>query len=306
MFGLPASFDYVECGGCGCLQIARIPDDLDRYYGDAYYTRARKVRAGSRNVDAARAFRTPQGRLLRAFRRAGTRVRLREGMIRRSLPERRRDRLGWFRRTKTGLDDRILDVGCGAGRLLWRLHRAGFSRLTGIDERLETPGLPAEGLRFERVSLERHQGRYRLVMAHHSFEHMRDPVEAFSAFGRLVEPGGHLLLRIPRADSWARRHYAGDWVQLDAPRHLHLHTRRSLEWLAARSGFRLVHEVDDSGPFQIWGSELYRRGIPLVEAGHGGSGVLGMGERLSARVRARRLSRTGLGDQACFTLRRIG
>ncbi len=307
MLGLRDAFEYVECIECGCLQIASLPDDMDRYYGDAYYTHTQSAKGRARDVLPVGGSERSRGvRIGRALRRFRTRIRLRAGTPGRLLPGRRHGRIGWIRRTETDLDDRILDVGCGSGRLLWRLHAMGFDRLTGIDERLETSGRSIAGLRFECVSLEHHEGRYRLVMAHHSFEHMRDPVAAFSAFGRLVEPGGHLVLRTPRADGWARRHYAADWVQLDAPRHLHLHTRRSLERLAADAGFRVIDEVDDSGPFQIWGSELYRRGIPLVDAGPGGRRILGVAERLAARVEARRLSRAGLGDQACFYFRKIG
>ena len=38
MYGLPETFKYFQCGQCGCLQIARAPDDLVRYYGDQYYS----------------------------------------------------------------------------------------------------------------------------------------------------------------------------------------------------------------------------------------------------------------------------
>lgn len=291
MIGTGDSFDYLECRRCGCLQIDSVPTNLDRYYGDAYYTATQRIRSG-----------TAVGLL--GLRAGWTRVRLLDSGFARALSGRRYDHFEWFRRTRTGIHDEILDVGCGSGRLLRRLHAEGFERLTGIDVRLDEAlredGVPG----FLRVSLEDHRGRYRLVMAHHSFEHVQDPIRGFAAFGRLVAPGGHLLLRLPIADCWARRHYAENWVQLDAPRHLHLHTRLSVEMLAARSGFRVVHVADDSGPFQIWGSELYRRGISLAQAGRGGRNAFGLRERIVARSRARGLSRRGLGDQACFYLQR--
>jgi hypothetical protein len=75
--------------------------------------------------------------------------------------------------------------------------------------------------------------------------------------------------------------------------------------LAERSGFRVTHVADDSGPFQIWGSERCRRGIPLAQAGRGGSLELSWLDRLTARFRARRLTRRAIGDQACFYLQRV-
>jgi hypothetical protein len=67
----------------------------------------------------------------------------------------------------------------------------------------------------------------------------------------------------------------------------------------------VTHVADDSGSFQIWGSELYRRGISLAHAGRRGRNELSLLDRLTARLRARRLSRQGLGDQACFYLQRL-
>jgi SAM-dependent methyltransferase len=291
MLGARDAYDYFECEECGCLQIASIPSDIDRFYRESYYTSSQSTHRQSSGHCSG-------------LRRRWTRLRLGDGRLARILSGRRYARFEWFRRTRTGLRDEILDVGCGSGRLLFRLQTEGFERLTGIDLRLEKTRSESVIPRFERVSLEDHHGCYQLVMAHHSFEHMSDPVRAFAAFGRLVASGGYLLLRLPVADCWARRHYGADWVQLDAPRHFHLHTRRSIEGLADRSGFRVVHVADDSGPFQIWGSELYRRDVSLVEAGRGGRSALGLRERLAARFRAHSLSRQGLGDQACFYLRR--
>ena len=128
--------------------------------------------------------------------------------------------------------------------------------------------------------------------------------ERDAAMARLVDPGGYLLLRVPLADSWASRHFGPDWVQLDAPRHLQLPTRKSIEILAHNCGLHVEHVEDDSGSFQIWGSLLYRRGHSLAEAGRGGRRKLSLFRRLTARWQARRLSRAGLGDQACFYLRR--
>jgi SAM-dependent methyltransferase len=292
MIGTRDSFDYFECRECGCLQIGQIPRDLDRYYAASYYTKNQRIHAKRSGG--------PFG-----LRRLWTRFRLGQSGFARAMSGRRYGRFEWFRRTRTRIQDGILDVGCGSGRLLLRLYGEGFERLMGIDVQLEREPQEGAGPVFDRVSPEGHLGRYHLVMSHHSFEHMVEPVRGFEAFARLVEPGGYLLLRVPLADSWARRHYAANWAQLDAPRHLHIPTRRSIAMLAERSGFRVTHVADDSGPFQIWGSELYRRGIPLAQAGRGGSLELSWLDRLTARFRARRLTRRAIGDQACFYLQRL-
>jgi len=291
MLGLGGAFDYVECSECGALQIARIPEDLDRFYPASYYARAEARPRTGRSL----------GRSLRAL---WSRARRCRGIAGTPLAGRRFGRFEWLARTATGLDAPILDVGCGSGLLLWRLHRIGFHDLTGIDERMVGERREPGGPRLLRETLETHRGVYHLVMAHHSFEHLRDPRSGFRALAALVGPGGWLLLRVPVASSWARRHYGSEWVQLDAPRHLFLPTPSTVETLAREVGLRVDLCVDDSGPFQIWGSELYRRDLDLESAGRSGRRVFGWRERLRFRMRARALRRRGLGDQACFYLRR--
>jgi SAM-dependent methyltransferase len=286
-------FDYGVCGACGALQLEAIPADLARHYGADYYTARQRVASGP-----------PGGRL--GGRRLRTRLRLAlpPGPLARALSGRRYGRFEWFRRTQTGLDDPILDVGCGAGRLLFRLHADGFRRLVGIDPNLapETARRAAgrAGLRVEAVPPECHAGTYHLVMAHHSFEHMAEPRRAFAAMAARVAPGGWLLLRVPLADSWAAAHYGAEWAQLDAPRHLQIPTRRSIAILAEGAGLRVEHVEDDSGPFQIAGSEAGRSA---------GDEALGAGARavrwLGVRRRAAQLRRAGQGDQAAFYLRRM-
>src|SRR5712692_4013534 len=44
MFGFRDAFDYFQCAECGCLQIARFPDDMSRYYPASYYSLGRVTR----------------------------------------------------------------------------------------------------------------------------------------------------------------------------------------------------------------------------------------------------------------------
>ena len=289
---------HVECLVCGGLSlVCALAPEADESAGgergapgldpDYYTVRQRLPR--------------PVGRIVRALRRLRTRalLGLHPGWLARRFSGRRYGHFDWFRRTGTHLGDPILDVGCGSGRLLFHLHADGFRDLVGLD-----PNLPAAaieraaalpGLRLERGALETHRGRYALVMAHHSFEHMADPRARFAELAALVAPGGWLLLRVPLADSWARGQYGAAWAQLDPPHHRHIPTRASIARLAAEAGLALDHVEDDSGVFQILGSE---RDPP--------AGTRARFVRwLSARRQAARLRRAGRGDQAAFYLRRL-
>jgi len=288
-FGSGEAFDYVECAGCGCVQIAEIPADLQRFYPTAYPPHAPPQRRSGGLLARAR-----KAWLEGLYGRPG-----RRGGLPFLVPSYHR----WLRDTGAGLDSSIVDVGAGSGRLLRKLQADGFRKLTGVDPYLSAP-VDEPGLRLLRGHLGDLQGAFDLVMLHHSFEHIPDQVGTLREVARLVGDRGTALVRIPVADSWAWRHYGVDWVQLDAPRHLYLHTQRSLAHVAGAAGLRIVRVRHDSGGVQFWGSELYRKGLPLVDPESGrmrrSEDEFGRERKLGYRLQARRLNATGEGDQACF------
>jgi SAM-dependent methyltransferase len=298
MFGWREEFEYLECARCGCLQIARIPADLAKYYpSDGYYS-----------YKAPKQKRDP-GWLL-ALRHLRTRYLLGEfsfvGMLlaKASKPQ---EHFDWLSGRAT-LDSRILDVGCGAGGLLLKLQREGFRSLLGADPFIQADIDYGNGVKILKRGVDELEGQYDFIMLHHSFEHMPDPAASLKSLSSRLAPGGTLLLRIPVADCWARRHYGLDWMAWDAPRHLYLHTRKSMELLAAGAGMEIAGVAHDSSGQQISSSELYIRGVPYVEHGKyrpgGRPDAFTQEEWDSFQARAAELNRQGEGDTACFYLKR--
>ncbi len=298
MFGWREEFEYVECGRCGCLQIARIPADLAKYYpGDGYYSyKAPKQKHYPGWLLTLRHQRTRW--FLGEFSVAGALL----GAI-----SKRSEHFDWFRQARLSLDSRIVDIGCGAGRLLLLLQREGFRSLLGADPFIAADIDYGNGVRILKRGVEALDGQYDFVMLHHSFEHMPDSAAALAALSRKVAPGGTLLLRIPVSDCWARRHYGLNWMAWDAPRHLYLHTRKSMQLLAAGAGMEISAVVHDSSGQQFSSSELYIRGVPYVEHGKYRPGnradAFSQAEWDSFQARAAELNRKGEGDTACFYLR---
>lgn len=289
MFGLGDRFAYFACRECGCLQIQQAPSDWPRYYPPHYY---------SFNV-AAVPQRGPKAWLAACRDRAVVTQRGGLGRLLAQLEPPRPDvaSLGLLPLRRT---DRILDVGCGRGMLLSALHRAGFRRLAGCD-----PFLPGDvevlpGLWVRRQPLEAVSESFEVIMLHHVLEHIEGQQATLVACRDRLAPTGRLLVRIPTIEGEAWRRYGVHAVQLDAPRHLFLHTRRSFERLARNAGLRLERLVCDSTEFQFWASELYRRGVPLMNpdgrqtdpAAHFTRTQLAEFKREAAR-----LNRAGQGDQ---------
>jgi SAM-dependent methyltransferase len=264
MYGTPGAFVYAECRDCACLQLLDRLPDLSIYYPTDYHSyrptglavgdcgggRLRRWLAGRRNA-------AQMGRA-RGLWRLLAWLRPSDGPYLPSwsghLPE-------------LASAERILDVGCGGGELLARLAVGRYRALVGLDPFLP-PGViqPHPRVRLVRESLDRYQDApFDLIMLHHSLEHMPDQKAALADVRRLLAPAGVCLIRVPIASGRPRQVYEADWVELDAPRHLFLHSRRSVERLAGACGLRVDRCWDDGTEFAYWGSELYRRGLSLCD-----------------------------------------
>ena len=295
-FGTGERFDYVECGRCGTLQIARFPDDLARHYGGGYYSfappyRSPPLRRWLKRRLAAHVLgrRDPVGRLVAAVR---------------PVPR----ELEWVRRAGVDDDAAILDVGAGSGQLLVTLRELGFRRLLGIDPFVDREVAVGGGIRVLRRRIEDVEGRFDLVMFHHSFEHRADPAAARAAARDRLSAGGCVLIRTPiAAESW--RAYGPHWVELDAPRHLHVFTREGIGALARRARLEVFDVAFDTTAFELWGSEQYARGIPLRRGASGlasGRDLFTAAEWERFAARARELNESGGAGRGAFWLRPTG
>jgi SAM-dependent methyltransferase len=141
-FGWKDQFEYFECANCGCVQIDRIPDDLDRYYPSHYYSYAPPANVSIPKV--------PAWRRLRNRALLGRDMPLSRLLARLARPP---GYFSWFDGLELDLDARILDVGCGAGSLLLRMRKAGFSNLSGVDPYISGDIDYGNGLRIRKSSL---------------------------------------------------------------------------------------------------------------------------------------------------------
>jgi SAM-dependent methyltransferase len=299
MFGYRDLFKYFQCSRCRCLQISEVPKDLGKYYPASYYSYSSRAplssRAGVRGMiwklrtQYAVFNKGILGRLLYA-----------------KFPEVILRSLSLVSLTK---ESRVLDVGCGAGNLVYALRELGFEHLLGIDPFNDRDYDYPNGVHIRKLHLDEVQGTWDLVMFHHSFEHVPDPLDTLATVHRMLNPGGQCLIRIPTVSSYAWEHYRTDWVQLDAPRHLFLHSRESMSILAGKTGYEISRIAYDSDALQFMGSEQNMRDVPLRDSrsyveNPGKSMFTGKQIAEFAR-RAADLNKSGQGDQAAFCLRRV-
>lgn len=292
MLGLGGDFEYFECSGCGCLQIKEIPSDLSRYYPENYYSYEQQQHSWL-------------GRYLRTQRTAyklyGTNLLGMWMSIMAGDYSSLSYKKGWFSKAGVSRRSKILDVGCGSGKLLRRLGSLGFTNLTGVDPFIKED-IRLGNIVIYKKELSDLQGRYDFVMLHHSFEHMAEPLDVLKTIKEKLNPECYALIRIPVAN-YAWRKYGVNWVQLDAPRHLYLHTVKSMQIMAKEAGLEIVDIVFDSTSYQFIGSE----GNVQKQLSDGKPGLpLNSINKRQIREFERRtndLNMSGESDQACFYLR---
>lgn len=148
---------------------------------------------------------------------------------------------------------RLLEIGCGSGRLLWLAKQAGFDA-EGLelspflaDSVCGRTGIPvhvADFLRFEPPP----DQRFDVVVLQHVLEHLTDPILAMMRIRGLLRPGGIGVLEFPNIDGLDlrfkrllrrtglhRKSYPAGY----RPGHCNEYNRRSFGALAAKTGFRL-------------------------------------------------------------------
>ena len=304
MFGFRDEFKYFECSGCGCLQIKDLPENISKYYPEVYYSfkalpAAREDTTGNFLGGYLRGARTRYfmyqkdlaGRLVLALKPIGKPF---SGY------------LEWLKKCHADLNSKILDVGCGTGSLLLHLRWFGFRDLSGIDPYIPEDISYKNGIQIQKKGLDAVKTKFDVLMFHHSFEHIQEPLEIFENISKLLTDKGCALIRIPTVSSYAWKNYGVNWVQLDAPRHFFLHSLKSIELLAVKAGLKIKEIVFDSTEFQFLGSQQYEQGISLLSGRSyyvNPKAALFNTEQIDFfRSEAARLNKERQGDQICVYL----
>lgn len=180
---------------------------------------------------------------------------------------------------------KILDIGCGGGKLLYFFKTRGYENLQGVDRSPQQAALARQVV--ENVAemdafrfLEMHKGEYDLIAGLDIVEHFRkDEVLNFLDACRLaLRTGGRLILQTPNAESpWGMNVRYGDFTHETA------FSPYSLDGLLSLAGFSDI-KFREAGPavhglislyrFLVW--KIIRAVLDfwnLAETGKVGSGI---------------------------------
>lgn len=155
---------------------------------------------------------------------------------------------------------RILDIGCGAGRLGESLKQRQSAEVVGIELNPQAAALARARLdevlehNVESLGLDFLPGRFDCVICADVLEHLREPGKLLAKIRRWLTPDGSLVISLPNV-----RHHSvisglmeGNWTYESAglldQDHVRFFTRRELEKLLYRCGFDLKRLERIPGP----------------------------------------------------------
>ena len=241
-------FTVVSCDGCGLLYLNPRPtaEEIHAYYPPQYYPLSRTVHRKA--ID--RVLKRFSKLLKKAIREefygypASSHAPFRSFLYRVLLyPEYLHLKFAGRESIPFRGEGRLLDVGCGPGKLLsdlreqgWKVYGVDFSPVA-VDYARSQRGLDVSlGDLFQAGYKD---GFFDVVMFNHSLEHIYNPLETLKEAHRIMKPGGLLLISIPNAGGLEAKIFGKWWVHWDTPRHLYHFTKATMTRLVTSAGFRL-------------------------------------------------------------------
>lgn len=222
-FSTAETYTYYHCTGCGTIFIDPVPvEQLRQIYPSNYYS-----------------FVSGKGNLV---------TRIKEWLDRRFLKK----ILAEIKAEKIN----VLDVGGGTGWILDVLKKAdsriAFTQIADIDEQARFTA-EKNGHAYFQGTVEQFETekRFHLILMLNLIEHVQYPLEVLQQAGRLLEPGGIILIKTPNTDSWdARLFRKSYWGGLHCPRHWTIFSEKSFRIIAAAAGLRISKlEYTQGAPF---------------------------------------------------------
>jgi SAM-dependent methyltransferase len=218
--GKPGIFRFVTCRRCGLsYQSPRLRiDAITAYYDDEYIAHRKK---------------TDWGWLTPLYRRA--------------MDKHDRAKVALVRRY-CALDARCsaLDVGCGAGSFIARIHSEFGCRVSAVDFKDLSAQPWLREVRFHHgLFYEQDFGaeRFDLISMWHFLEHDYQPRRTLEVARDLLAADGRLIIEVPRLDSLSWTLYGNRWPGLQAPQHTALYNWRTLEKMVRDAGLEIVDHL---------------------------------------------------------------
>jgi len=274
LFGAPGLWNFKRCSNaeCGLIWLDPMPVDLDIWKAyKRYYTHRDHF---SKETWIRRAYRKAQQSLLAhyyGYRNGNTAFFDRIiGSLIYFHPGRLADTIFSVFYLNAIQHGRLLEVGCGSGRMLKSMQDKGWD-VVGVDpdpiaiKKAKSKGLIVyQGILADQ---EFKNDSFDAIALSHVIEHVPDPLRLLNECERILKPGGHLVLITPNTDSLCHQLYSTDWRSLDPPRHLYVFNLVTLKQLSKKAGFqnvKLETTIRDANNTFIGSRDIQRNGFHVM------------------------------------------
>ena len=139
---------------------------------------------------------------------------------------------------------RMLDIGCGSGRLLSHLKEQGWA-VCGVEFNGDAAGFAREkrGLnvfagKFENAEYD--DDFFDIITMNHALEHLIEPLAQLKRVRKILKPGGMLVVRGPNLSKIESAVFGSLWHAYELPRHMFHFNARSIRRLLMEAGFEVV------------------------------------------------------------------
>lgn len=228
-FHIEGAFCVVQCTNCGLIYTNPRPtqEAILRYYPEEY----RGFSRVTRDEHASNKLRNMFKEFLIKVFPQGKKVVL--SSVRATRPE-----------LEVALEKpgRVLDVGCGEGRTLYRLKQLGWQPYgveldhKAVDYATATFSLDVFCGQLEEAHFP--TGYFDLVIFNHSLEHLPHPLRTLRETYRILGKGGQVIIEAPNVRSIQARLFGERWVYWDVPRHLYSFSDVTLRRMLIEAGFQ--------------------------------------------------------------------
>jgi len=149
---------------------------------------------------------------------------------------------------------KAFDIGCGNGKLLYLLKKNGWAvkglelsslLADSIQETLQIEVIVEDFLKYNPPN----SGLYDVVIMRHVLEHLVDPLLAMRKINSFLNLGGHAILEFPNIEAFdlkvkrflqRNNIYQKKYKENYKPGHCNEFSKSSFEYLAARTGFKII------------------------------------------------------------------
>jgi SAM-dependent methyltransferase len=129
-------------------------------------------------------------------------------------------------------EGRVLDIGCSTGEFLDAMRRLNV---------------------FSGTLTEAHypDAFFDVVTLWNVFEHLHQPRATLIEIARITRPDGLLVMSLPNPDCIEAKVFGPYWAGLDAPRHLYIYSRHTLEQVLILTGFAMEEVTSFTGRYHV-------------------------------------------------------